>query len=311
MKAANKYFVFIFYGLFYCVPIDNVVEVLQIEEFVSSPLKFQGFSGYADFRNKLAPVLNIAVLVDNAVILKPQPKIKSVVIMQISGQMFGLQIDKFIESIDIDEMVSSETNEEANKKIIDKIYKFRNQALAKINISAIFDIVKQTFSDYNEKNDNDISDDSSVEREKEEMELFCFKIENLKFGLPITDVLEIIEGYSVAPLFNVPSALRGLINLRGQIIACFDISESLGLTKRTLFDNNKFIIIQHGDYDIGLCIDAVAKIKRFLPEEIQSGGGIPNISNEFITGVIERQNERIFIISPKNILKSKILADYI
>ncbi len=70
------------------------------------------------------------------------------------------------------------------------------------------------------------------------------RIERVLFGIPVEHVIEIIEGYDVTPLFKVPPIVRGLLNLRGQVLACLDISVELGLPPRRLEERNQFVVLK-------------------------------------------------------------------
>ena len=65
--------------------------------------------------------------------------------------------------------------------------------------------------------------------------------QNINLIIKLDQILEVIEGYKITPFFAVPKILRGLINLRGTVIACLDISEKLGFDLRILDMNTKFM----------------------------------------------------------------------
>jgi chemotaxis signal transduction protein len=120
-----------------------------------------------------------------------------------------------------------------------------------------------------------------------------------------------VEGYSVEPLFRTNSFLRGLINLRGQIIACVDISEAIGLPRRKMEEKNQYILLQHDDQDLALCIDSISKKQKFPRSQIQNVEHI--FSGEladYLLGIIETGGDRIFVISGPKIFASKYLEPY-
>ena len=56
------------------------------------------------------------------------------------------------------------------------------------------------------------------------------RIKDSTVAIEITKVLEVIEGFEVTPLYKVSDYIRGLINLRGQVLACIDLARYLGLS---------------------------------------------------------------------------------
>src|SRR5262249_60634275 len=88
-----------------------------------------------------------------------------------------------------------------------------------------------------------VNREARVERERRIF--LCARVERVLFGIPVEHVIEVIEGYDVTPLFKVPPLVRGLINLRGQVLACLDISGELGLPPRPLDERNQFVVLTH------------------------------------------------------------------
>mgnify|MGYP001472967026 CR=1 FL=1 len=62
----------------------------------------------------------------------------------------------------------------------------------------------------------------------QEIDFMLALIKNSTLAIEITKVLEVIEGFEVTPLYKVSDYIRGLINLRGQVLACIDLAQYLG-----------------------------------------------------------------------------------
>ncbi len=87
------------------------------------------------------------------------------------------------------------------------------------------------------------------------------KIKNSTIAIEITQVLEVIEGSEVTPLYKVADFIRGLISLRGQVLSCIDLSRYLGHDLTVIDERNKFIVINVSGVDFALCIDRVLGIQ--------------------------------------------------
>lgn len=84
-----------------------------------------------------------------------------------------------------------------------------------------------------------------------------FQSDGLLFGVPAAAVVEIITGHTVTRLPLVPSYIRGIINLRGQIIPIVDI--------RCLLDHGScesdcMMILQSDGTQVGILVDQVQKM---------------------------------------------------
>ena len=67
----------------------------------------------------------------------------------------------------------------------------------------------------------------NVEIKEEPKKFLTFLSDGLTFAIDATNVGEIITNYSITIVPNVPSFIKGIINLRGQIIPIIDIRERM------------------------------------------------------------------------------------
>ena len=70
-------------------------------------------------------------------------------------------------------------------------------------------------------------------------------------------MVEIITGHTITSLPLVPSYIRGIINLRGQIIPIVDIRR---LLDQGSCQNNCMIILQSDGTEVGILVDEVQKM---------------------------------------------------
>jgi chemotaxis signal transduction protein len=74
--------------------------------------------------------------------------------------------------------------------------------------------------------------------------LACFYLGDAAFGLSIRLVREINPHLEITPAHKAPSYVRGLINLRGQIVTVIDLGERLGLGLRTIGPESRLVILK-------------------------------------------------------------------
>jgi purine-binding chemotaxis protein CheW len=148
-------------------------------------------------------------------------------------------------------------------------------------------------------------------QEKATEKFIFFTIQKLNFGVPISEVLEVLEGLDVTPLFKVEPILRGLINLRGKIIPCLDVSLFLDLPQRVLNENAKFVILQQDGFEVALCVDSVSKMKEVDKSSIQTSDEVlSGTISEYTSGVLQYQKQTLLMISAKNLIHAKVLKKY-
>ena len=77
------------------------------------------------------------------------------------------------------------------------------------------------------------------------------------YGLDAGQVVEIITDFSITYLPQVPHFVRGVINLRGQIIPVVDIRLRLG---KMLNEECIIIVVSLNGHEIGILVDNVEKM---------------------------------------------------
>ena len=310
MNTFSHYSIFSKNEIYYCIPIDNVKEVIKVNSLILTPLRIAGFLGYIDFRRSLCPVLDIAGIINSNVTQKSNESFQ-IMVIEYESTLFAVLIDRFIESYKFDEYdnISEDRNgKEREEILVNKVFRYKDIALYRLDLNYIKNLVLNNIKNNDlEPTELELTDKNQNE-DIEEIEMICFTIESFLFGIPITDLIEVIEGYGMQPLFRVNKFLRGLINLRGQIIACVDISETIGLEPRKMEEKNQYIVIQNGDSDLALCIDMISKKQKFNRRDIQNVESIfSGELSDYLLGIIETNLERIFVISGPKIFESKYL----
>lgn len=95
---------------------------------------------------------------------------------------------------------------------------------------------------------------SSVER------CLTFESGGLTLFLSTNYVTEIINDCSITHLPLVPSHVKGILNLRGQILPVVDIRESMGKPSLEYTSKTCIIVLNVEDIPIGIVVDAVRQV---------------------------------------------------
>ncbi len=93
--------------------------------------------------------------------------------------------------------------------------------------------------------------DDTVDSQK----YLIFMADHLKLGVVAEDVVEILNNQVITYLPMVPDFIRGIINMRGQMVPILDIRARLGLPFKE--DDSLVVVINLGDVQLGILVDAV------------------------------------------------------
>lgn len=87
-----------------------------------------------------------------------------------------------------------------------------------------------------------------------------FEVAEQLFGVDVAKVQEVLafHEYTAVPL--APSAIGGLFNLRGQVIAAVDLRVQLGLPAREFGGTAMNVIVREDDEPVSLLVDRIGEV---------------------------------------------------
>ena len=104
--------------------------------------------------------------------------------------------------------------------------------------------------------------DDTVDSQK----YLIFMAGHLKLGVIAEDVVEILNNQLITYLPMLPDFIRGIINMRGQMIPILDIRARLGMESKE--DDSLVVVINLGDIQLGILVDAVDQMIDIPKENI-------------------------------------------
>lgn len=130
----------------------------------------------------------------------------------------------------------------------------------------------------------------------EELQLVAFKIDQEEFAVNILLVKEIEKIIHITRVPKAPDAIKGVINLRGEVIPVIDLRRRLGLVNKEIEEQNKIVIIRVNDIAAGIIVDSVSEVVRLSNSQIEvSPNLISSVEQEYIDG-IGKLNDRLLIL---------------
>jgi purine-binding chemotaxis protein CheW len=101
----------------------------------------------------------------------------------------------------------------------------------------------------------------------QERQYCTFLADGHYFGVDVLDVRDIIRSQEMTRVPLAPPVVRGLINLRGQIITAIDLRRRLELPDRTGEQPPVNVVIQTGDGAVSLLVDEIGDVLQ-VPEAL-------------------------------------------
>lgn len=154
---------------------------------------------------------------------------------------------------------------------------------------------------------------AGMEAEKESSDLdgkyLTFWTEKQLFGIPIADVVQIVQMQPITEIPEFPSYAKGIINLRGTMIPCIDVSLRLGKMVAPYDDHTCIIVTNIRDRVIGLIVEGVEEVTDILDEEISPPPAMSSdYVNTYLTGIGKHNGKVILLLDAQKILGADQLA---
>jgi purine-binding chemotaxis protein CheW len=128
------------------------------------------------------------------------------------------------------------------------------------------------------------------------MQLVSFILDDVEYGIDILSVHEIMRMPNIARLPNTPPFIKGVINLRGNVIPVVDVRERFGFPVAKITDLTRIIVIESMEKLVGLLVDNVHQVVRLPESNIDPPAElVEGVSEVFIKG-IGRLNKRLIVI---------------
>ncbi|MBI9013523.1 MAG: purine-binding chemotaxis protein CheW [Clostridiales bacterium] len=122
-----------------------------------------------------------------------------------------------------------------------------------------------------------------IEEISEEEKYLLFAIGNDVYGLDIRYVEDIIGVQNITVVPKQPNYVKGVINLRGQIMPVIDIRIRFNQSERLYDDRTCIVVINVSDAAVGVVVDRVLEVVN-IPE-ITVPPSFSDTNQNFMTGV--------------------------
>lgn len=151
--------------------------------------------------------------------------------------------------------------------------------------------------------------DLTLDHSEQGVQLVTFMLGGEKYGLNILKVRELIRYTETTPVPNMPSFLKGVINLRGVIIPVLDMRVRFGMPQGQYDQYTVIIIVHVGKKLTGIVVDTVADVVFLAKDHIKPP---PNFSTmvdtAFIEGMGQVRDELLILLDIDHILSPEELA---
>ncbi|MGI6727473.1 MAG: chemotaxis protein CheW [Anaerovoracaceae bacterium] len=130
------------------------------------------------------------------------------------------------------------------------------------------------------------NEDQILEEDTQQGKFLTFILENEIFGIEIRYVTEIIGIQAITKVPEVPSYVKGIINLRGKIIPVIDVRLKFNKESVEYDDRTCIIVVDINEVQVGLIVDQVNEVLNISEEDIAPPpDSRTSVENKYIKGI--------------------------
>ena len=89
------------------------------------------------------------------------------------------------------------------------------------------------------------------------------------YGLEILKVREIMGLLDITSVPNTPHYVKGVVNIRGKVIAIMDLRSKFGMMETAATDQTCIIVVYVGDVEVGIVVDRVLEVQDIAEEDVE------------------------------------------
>jgi purine-binding chemotaxis protein CheW len=133
---------------------------------------------------------------------------------------------------------------------------------------------------------------------------YCtFYVDGHYFGLDVLRVQEIIRYQQMTRVPLAPSVVRGLINLRGQIVTAIDLRRRLELTERPADRPPLNVVVQTADGAVSLLVDEIGDVLEVSEKAFESPPDtFQGAARELIHGAYKLKDRLLLVLDTDKVV---------
>lgn len=116
--------------------------------------------------------------------------------------------------------------------------------------------------------------------------IITFSLGQQTFGIDMRAIIEIREWEEPTPLPTVPSFIKGVTNLRGNVVPVVGLAERLGWEPSKIHSRSCILVVNINGKQAGFLVDEVADIVAIASAEIQPAPDVEIGEPSVISGLI-------------------------
>ena len=137
----------------------------------------------------------------------------------------------------------------------------------------------------------------------ESQQYSTFVVDELFFGVEVERVQEVIKFQNMTPVPLASRMVRGLINLRGQIVTAIDLRRRLDLKEREEGEEPMNVVIRTDEGAVSLLVDEIGDVLELTEDTLEPPPPtIRGVARDLVKGVHKLEGQLLLILDINKVI---------
>ena len=127
-------------------------------------------------------------------------------------------------------------------------------------------------------------------------QLISFTVGGEEYGLDLLRVKEVIRITQITWLPKAPSCVKGIINLRGEVIPIIDLRERFGLAQQESTALTRVIVVEVEGRPVGMVVDSASQVVRVPADQFDEPPRVMGRGTQEFISAVGKVDERLVIM---------------
>jgi purine-binding chemotaxis protein CheW len=145
--------------------------------------------------------------------------------------------------------------------------------------------------------------DNEEDEDTQKGRFLTFRMGEEDYGIEIRQITEIVGMQRITKVPDSPEYVKGVINLRGQVLPVTDLRLRFGMDSRDYDERTCIVVVQVRDSHVGLIVDTVNEVVDIPDERIsEPPASAKGTQNGFLIGMGRLEERVVMLLNMENVL---------
>lgn len=142
--------------------------------------------------------------------------------------------------------------------------------------------------------------EKEIKENQQKSQLIVFRLGDEEYGLQIGQIKEVVPTPHITRLPQTPPYVKGVANIRGNIIAVVDLEEKFGLKKESdEAANNYTLVVESDEVKMGVLVRELPNTLNVKQSQIEDSANIiqdGGAEQSYIKGIVKLEDRLIIML---------------